>query len=72
MHESLWLVICTYFYELIPDTILVQNCSKKYMPEEILRQLLGGVDWGFGLMLARRGDKCLPFEVKINKFHLPF
>jgi len=27
------------------------------MPEEILRLLLGGVGWGFGLMVARQGDK---------------
>ena len=27
------------------------------MPEEILRLLLGGVDWGFGLMFAGQGDK---------------
>ena len=26
------------------------------MPEEFLRLLLGGVGWGFGLMLARQGD----------------
>ena len=58
MHESLWWVICTYFYELIPDTILVQNCSKKYRClKKLLRLLFGGVGWGFGLMHARQGDR---------------
>ena len=27
------------------------------MPEVFLRLLLGGVGWGFGTMLAGRGDK---------------
>ena len=39
------------------DIVYVQNPSKKYMPEEnFLKFLRGGVGWGLGLMLARRGD----------------
>ena len=35
----------------------MQNCSKKYRClKKLLRLLRGGVGWGLGTMLARRGD----------------
>ena len=37
----------------------MQNLLEEiYMPEEILRLLLGGVGWGFGLMFAGQGDNA--------------
>ena len=39
------------------------------MPEEFLRLLLGGVGWGFGLMLARQGDRPLAMFVTHSLTH---
>ena len=51
---------CTYFYQLNSDYVYVQNLLEEiYMPEEILRLLLGGVGWGFGLMFAGQGERGL-------------
>ena len=72
MHESLWWVICTYFYELIPDTILVQNCSKKYRClKKLLRLLLGGVGWGLGTLFAGQGDTNKVFIINTISSWLP-